>query len=280
MLPQAVLHKRNGNRPAPGPPALSPGDVLRMIHSDAGPSIRPSYDLLRFAQAVQREKDSALIEQVARGVDAARSSLADVVARTRESLQRGECADVRATLHAIEAQAEIALRIVSGLVAAARPRATERRRINVNQLTLEALAAIAPRLQPGIALSTRIASALPPIAGDEHLLAEALVAFVSFIERALVTARRTGTIRLEVWSRAGRVGGAPPVLIRVSDHGPGTADWAPPGPPAPVAALLDLEAAGPDLSRAVRIIADHGGTVSVEDRAPEGICFTLELPTE
>lgn len=70
------------------------------------------------------------------------------------------------------------------------------------------------------------------------------------------------------------------MLIRVSDDGAGTADCAPPGPPTAVAVLLDPEAADPDLSRAVGIIADHGGTVSVEHRAPEGICFTLELPAE
>jgi signal transduction histidine kinase len=238
--------------------------------------VTPSYDLLRFAQAVQREKDSALAAQVARDIDAARSSLADVVARMHAGLQRGESADVRVVLEAIEAQADIALRIVSRLADAARPREAERRRINVEQLTLEALAAVAPRLARGLALSASIAPALPPIAGDAQLLAEALVAILAFAQRALVGARRGGTIHVEVRSGAGLPDGAPCVAIRVSDAGPAPRDGTPPAPGPPPAA----EPADAGLNRALTIIAHHGGTVSIENPGIGGVCLTLELPAE
>jgi signal transduction histidine kinase len=275
MLPQAVLHKRNGNRHVPETPARSPGDVLRVVHSDGGGSIRPSYDLLRFAHAAQREKDSALLAQVAQDVDAMRTALAAVVAETQEALQRGEYPDVGGLLAAIAAQAEIALRIISRLAEAARPREGERRPISVHQLALDALARAVGRLHGGIAVSTRIAPDLPPIEGDDELLAEALVALVVHAEAELIAARRGGTISIDIaWQAAG--GSAPArVLIRVAGESAALAGGSPRVPEP--AGSAEADAGDLALGRARQIVLDHGGAMSAERRGGT-LSVTVELP--
>jgi signal transduction histidine kinase len=260
MAPRVVLHKLNGHRRAPDDPVTSPGEVVRMVRSDRIPPVMPASDRIAGARAVRREKRSALLDQVARGIESLRSSLSAVLARTQAAFDRGVLPDVQEALRAIEAQAEMAARLVEKLSAAVRLRSGARRLLDVNETIAEVLAELTPRLPPTVQVVTGLDPRLPRVLGDSRLLQQALADVISCTGQAMGEAPTPGTITVETSHSDRLLQGEAVVRVRI------TSAW----PAAPTTSTA------PGLARASMIVAEHGGGFSVED-LPAGAGITIEL---
>jgi signal transduction histidine kinase len=255
MRPESALHKRNGHRKVPRQAQASAGDLLRLIHSatdQRGPT-------------GGGDETSPLPEAVARAVE-----------RSRAAFDRGELADVRATLDVIQAQADLAARVVAQLVDVVRAsfarsyEPTTRQLVSLNDLVVEALG---ERARAGGGVSTALDPKLPSVAADprqiRHVLHTLLVALVQEREASggaspitVRTSRAAGVLQGEHIARvalAGAAGQTPPAGTLTVER------W-----PDPALAL--------ELSLASRVVNEHGGVLEATS-APGSLRFTLELPS-
>lgn len=262
MLPKIVLHKQNGHSHVPAKKNLLPGDIIRLVHSATASKTRPSHDLLKFASVVRTEKPAALLEQASWQVDAVHASIGEVLAQTQQAFDRGEMADVKASLEAIRAQAAIAARMMTRLVAATEAQG-ERRLVNLNEVIARTLDIVRPRLGPSVRLARQLEPDLPWVVGNERQLEQALVALLSYPVSGPAASAELGTITVETCRRDGVLRGEDIVRLRIVDDGPGL------GPDSET----DL-----DLLLARQIIAEHGGVLTVESPPDGGASFTVELP--
>lgn len=122
---------------------------------------------------------------------------------------------------------------------------------------------------------TRIAQrALPPVLGDQDLLARALSNLLKNAEEAL--AGRPDP-RIELDAELVRSGESDFILIRVEDNGPGIPEELKDRVFTP---YFTTKAEGTGLGLAIveRIVVEHGGQIDVSTRSPSGTRFTVRLP--
>lgn len=275
MLPRVVLHKRNGHRHPPGTKDLSLGEMIRMVHSVRQEAPKPTFELLKFANIVRSEKAGALLDQVSRQIDGLQLALTSVLAQTRTVFDRGELADVRAALEAFRAQADLAGRLMTKLVAAADTRTSERLLLDLNDVLTETLDLVGPRLGAGVRITSHLDPELPRIAGNPRQLQQV---FVTLITHAWRTAARPGTIAVETSHGQGVLRGEHVVRVRIANDGPGFREeilsqlaLATSVPaPAPDGPDLDLYLAG-------QIVTEHGGALAADNPLEGGGRFTIEL---
>jgi nitrogen-specific signal transduction histidine kinase len=260
MVPKVVLHKKNGHSHAPARAAMSPGELIRLVHSGRQQAV-PSSDLLRFAKVVRTERPAAFLEQVARQIDALQSPLAEVLARTQAAFDRGELADVRESLEALRQQADLAARMMTKLVASAEQRAAERVLVDLNDLSERVVGILRGRRGPGVTVATRWAEGLPPVAGNTRQLEQALLAVVSMVWTAAAARERPGVVTVETSHELGVMRGEGVVRLRVRAEG------------------IGLSGEGTDVDLARDIIVEHGGVLSFLGGAAGETGFTVELPT-
>ncbi len=279
MLPKVVLHKRNGHRhPAAGARTSSLGDMLRLVHSVREPAPKPSVEMVKFANVVRTEKATALLDQTAREIDSLQLALADVLAQTHEVFERGELGEVRATLEAFRAQADLAAHMMGKLVAAAESRAPERRLVNVNDLVAKTLDLMRPRLA-GLAVESHRDPRLSWVVGNARQLQQALTTLLGYASQAALVEGRPGTIVVETAREHAVLSGEEVLSIRISNDGLGLTPEALStirrGAAAP-AALPE----GPDLDLylACQIVSEHGGVLSADNLPEGGARFIVELP--
>jgi C4-dicarboxylate-specific signal transduction histidine kinase len=274
MLPKVRLHKRNGHRHGPDKTEPSPGEIIRLVHSDRPTSPVISSELLKFSRIVATEA----------ALGPGQSDALRAGPRTEATFDQGQLADVQATLDALEAQADVAARMTTPLVADARRRGSYRpslwhRLVNLNEITHEALTIARPRLGP-LSLECRLDAGLPWIVGDGRQLQEAVVALVRYMARLIADTDPPATITVTTTRQDSVLHGesVAQLCIRaeraaIPDHVLRTVFHAPSGPRA-AGKVTEM-----DLYVASRIVGDHGGAISPAIRPDGGPSFMLEFPT-
>ena len=284
MFPKAVLHKRNGHRHPPAKASLSPGEILRLVHSDREPSSRPSHDLLKFAQIVGTERSIDLAAATLHQVDGVHSPLPDALARTQADLAKGDLADVRLALDALVAHAELAARMVSELAASARLRGSrralgaERALVNVNGVVAEALRALPPQAAE-VRIEPRLDATLPWIVGNARQLQHVLLTLLAYATQAVTATGRGGTIAVETAHAAGALHGERIVRLLVTHDGHAVPGEVLPRLFQPFSSVAAADRAPDiDLGFAGRLIAEHGGAVWAENLPAGGVRIMAEFP--
>ncbi|HKV06113.1 MAG TPA: ATP-binding protein [Candidatus Acidoferrales bacterium] len=142
---------------------------------------------------------------------------------------------------------------------------------SVNSIVESALGLFQGRLD-GISVSTELASSLPPVKADPELMRQVVA---NLIDNAAEAMEGSAIRRLHVATRAEGDGDA--VEIEVADSGHGI-------PPADKERLFlphfSTKGRGTGLGLAIanRIIAEHNGTIRVEDNFPAGARFVIRFP--
>jgi two-component system nitrogen regulation sensor histidine kinase NtrY len=142
---------------------------------------------------------------------------------------------------------------------------------SANTVVHEAVEVFANRLD-GITLKTSLADNLPPVRADGGLLRSVVVNLIDNAAEALETA----PVREIVVSTCAR-GDAEMVEICVQDTGHGISPEDKDRLFLPHFSTKD-RGTGLGLAIAARIVAEHGGTIYVEDNFPVGSRFLVELP--
>lgn len=142
---------------------------------------------------------------------------------------------------------------------------------DANNIVREAVEVFAGRLD-GVALKTSLAEALPVIRADGSLLRSVVVNLIDNAAEAL----ETSTLREIVVSTCAH-GDAETVEICVQDTGHGIS---PQDKDKLFLPHFSTKGRGTGLGLAIaaRIVAEHGGTIHVEDNFPVGSRFLVELP--
>jgi signal transduction histidine kinase len=278
MLPNTVLHKRNGHRHLPERPMLSPGDLVSLVHSAPTPVSDLDPGLLKFAAIIQSE--CAAPDAVAGDRSALPPGVARAVARGREALARGEMPDVRAALDALGAQADIAAALVARLAetvqaSGSRPhRPAQRALISMNALLVDTLGRFSGRAPDMATTALCLDPRLPYIAGDRRQLQEVVLVCIRAVARVHQARGRPGLIRVETSRYDGVLRGESVVRVVMTD------DWRQAdAKPVPLPAEpLPASPAQLDLCRAARTVKEHGGVLSVARVPGGGTRFTLEFP--
>jgi two-component system, NtrC family, nitrogen regulation sensor histidine kinase NtrY len=144
---------------------------------------------------------------------------------------------------------------------------------DLNSIVESAIGLFHGRLE-GITLQTELAPSLPPVKADPELMRRVLA---NLIDNAAEAMEGAPTRRLLVATRADGDGDA--VEIEVCDSGHGIS-------PADKEKLFlphfstKKRGTGLGLAIASRIIAEHNGTIRVEDNLPNGARFVLRFPAE
>ena len=137
---------------------------------------------------------------------------------------------------------------------------------------LEGVVVLYRDAHPSLSIKASFAADLPPLDVDPDQIKRAVL---NLVDNAVDAVGSTGEITLEtVWLL-----GPNRVRIVVTDDGPGiTAEdkdklFVP---------YFSTKATGMGLGLSIvhQIVADHGGTISVEDNSPRGSRFVIELPAE
>ncbi len=143
--------------------------------------------------------------------------------------------------------------------------------VDLNAVVRTALDVFTGRLS-GIAVHTDLDPALPVVRADAELLRHVLV---NLIDNAAAALEHAPAKRIAITTRA--AADAEAVEIVVADTGPGI--------PAEEKDRLFLphfskkeHGTGLGLAIASRVVADHGGTITVEDNQPCGARFIIRLP--
>jgi len=142
---------------------------------------------------------------------------------------------------------------------------------SANTIVQEAMEVFSGRLD-GITLRTSLAENLPPVRADAGLLRSVVVNLIDNAAEALEHSSYR-EIAVSTWSRSD----AETVSISVADTGHGISPEDKDKLFLPHFSTKD-RGTGLGLAIAARIVAEHGGTIHVEDNFPVGARFVVELP--
>ncbi len=135
------------------------------------------------------------------------------------------------------------------------------------------LAACAPlQRKTGVSIETRLEPGLPPLRMDARRITQVLQ---NLLENAVQHAREAGSVRLE--ARLAHKDGAAWVECCVEDDGPG---FRPDDLPHVFEPFFTRRHGGTGLGLSIvhRIVSDHGGSISADNRPEGGARLTLSLP--
>ncbi len=143
---------------------------------------------------------------------------------------------------------------------------------NLNSIVESALGLFQGRLE-GISVSTELASSLPPVKADAELMRQVVA---NLIDNAAEAMEATPIRRLRVATHAEADGDAVELEISDSGHGISAADKDKLFLP-----HFSTKGRGTGLGLAIasRIVAEHNGTIRVEDNVPTGARFVIRFPT-
>jgi len=142
---------------------------------------------------------------------------------------------------------------------------------DVNTIVASALDLFHGRLE-GVTVRTELAAALPPVKADRELLRRVLA---NLIDNAAEAMEGSGIRRMRVATRVDGDGDA--VEIEISDSGQGIS---PEDKERLFLPHFSTKERGTGLGLAIasRIIAEHNGTIRVEDNLPTGTRFVIRFP--
>ena len=284
MLDKTVLHKRNGHRNLPDSRPLSPGQLIGLVHSDRGTTAGTTADLLRFAAIVRSEQIGGPAGWVPEGTGPMALSLARVLDRTRAMLERGQLPELRQGLAMLAAQAEVIARMVetlTSLTAESGSRASgqgARRPVDLNALLTRTLGLLTARPDPQAHVAARLDPRLPRIAGDAIELQQALLALLSVAQRVAGAGGHRRSVRVETSHGAGALAGERVVSVLIEVPATDT-EAAATGLAEPSRNEDDPDTwMGPAVRLVARILAEHGGALSMLPARGVDACFRVELP--
>lgn len=264
MLQKILLHKKNGHRTTPHA-ELSPGEVIRLVHSDTESVPRSTADLLRFVQIVASEKTA----------DGDPEALANALATTQDAFERGELADVRAALERLHAQADLATEMIGQLVSSVQRRAADgkrdglRRVVDLIDVVADTLALLGSESW-SVPVVPQHASPPSRLVGNAPELQEVLGSLITYTMQVLTATGMGGAITVETSSAESVIDGER--LVRVRIRGERAADR-------PLAGhRAEREVNQIDLYLASKIVTDHGGSIAAESLPCGGASFVLEFP--
>lgn len=263
MLQKILLHKRNGHRTAHAA-ELSPGEVIRLVHSDIESTSRSTADLLRFVQIVASEK----------AADGDPEALAQALAATHDAFERGELADVRAALDRLHAQADRATEMIGQLVTSVQRRARDgkrdglRRVVEVADVVADTFALLGSESW-SVPVTHRSGDAPTRLVGNAPELQEALGTLITYTMQIVTAMGTAGAIAVESSSEESVIRGQR--LVRICIRGE-RADQPLRGH------RVVREVNQIDLYLASKIVTDHGGSIAAESLACGGARFVLEFP--
>ncbi|MFQ5723091.1 MAG: ATP-binding protein [Terriglobia bacterium] len=141
-------------------------------------------------------------------------------------------------------------------------------------LVVESTLALYRDSMNGIRLASALAADLPPIPADPDLLRRLLMNLIENASEALAEAPRK-----EIRVQTRYLPEQQSVELSVSDTGPGISAEQKERLFLP---FFSSKPGGMGLGLAIvsRIVAEHHGTISVEDNPPSGACFRVRLPTQ
>ena len=175
---------------------------------------------------------------------------------------------------AIERECDRASRIIRELLAFARQRPPERRRVDVNEVVRDALQLHGPDLAlKRVRAVAELESTLPKISADPYQLQQVLLNLFTNAAHAMSASGRDGVLTVRT-AESGKG-----VRIVVEDNGPGI-------PPEHLRQVFDPffttkpvgEGTGLGLSLCIGIIEAHDGRMTVENVSTSGARFTIQLP--
>jgi len=263
MLQKILLHKRNGHRTAHAA-ELSPGEVIRLVHSDTESTSRSTAELLRFVQIVASEK----------AADGDPEALAQALASTQAAFERGELADVRAALDRLHTQADMATEMIGQLVTSVQRRASDgkrdglRRVVEVANVVADTLALLGSESW-SVPVTHRPGDAPTRMVGNAPELQEALGTLITYTMQVVTATGTAGAIAVE--SSSGESVSSGRRLVRICIRGE-RADQPLLGH------RVEREVNQVDLYLASKIVTDHGGSIAAESLPCGGACFVLEFP--
>ena len=142
---------------------------------------------------------------------------------------------------------------------------------NVNSIVESALELFRGRLD-GVSVSTELAASLPPVRADAELIRQVVA---NLIDNAAEAMEGSSMRRLQITTRVEGDGDA--VEIEISDSGHGISPADKEKLFLPHFSTKD-RGTGLGLAIASRIIAEHNGTIRVEDNFPVGTRFVIRFP--
>lgn len=198
--------------------------------------------------------------------------LANISARAQSLLRDERDPERRRTLEAINQQALRAHEMISDLMLFARPPKLERKPVNLREVIEQAARGLAPEFERrGIALRLHVDERLPDCFVDQ---AQLQVAVHALLDNALNAIGRDGAI--DVTLNRTEAGAAE---IIIADTGPGIAAEVRPHIFDPFYSGREAgRGLGFGLSKAWRIVTQHGGAIEAESPPTGGARFTITLP--
>ncbi|HWP35864.1 MAG TPA: GAF domain-containing protein, partial [Thermodesulfobacteriota bacterium] len=228
----------------------------------------------REMQLAQTEKLAALGEMLAGVAHELNNPLTGVLGLAQLLEEREEEDSLRQDLERLAREAQRAARLVQRLLTFVHPSPPEHQPTDLNRVVQAALDLLEPACRAdGIVLETQLDPALPTTWADPHQLQQVIVNLATNARQAMVSAGRTGRIRLTTRRVDGQL------ELAVSDQGPGI-------PPAVLPRIFDPffttkgpgEGTGLGLSLCHSIVTAHGGRIWAESPPGHGATLYVRLP--
>lgn len=230
----------------------------------------------RTQQLLQAEKLATLGELIAGIAHELNNPLAAMVGHAQMLRLGQQDPKVAARADRIVDAAQRATRIVRNFLSAARRHHPERSAVAVNDIVGKTLELLAYQLRVNnIDVANALAPDLPQIAGDPHQLQQMVLNLVNNAIQAMTAAHGQGRLHVTTALSADRS----TIRIAVADDGPGIR-------PEHLSRVMEPffttkpqgEGTGLGLAIVQGIVAEHGGTISVESEPGRGATFTVTLP--
>jgi PAS domain S-box-containing protein len=225
-------------------------------------------------QLAQREKFTAMGQMMAGAAHELNNPLTAILGVS--DLLRERTADdvVRRQVELIWQQARRAAGIVQNLLAFARPPATSRSKLQLEQILRQALESQQDSLRKkNIAVEFRATENLPPVDGDSRLLAQVFSNLITNAEQAISAVHNQGTLKISLSRAGGRA------CVVIADSGPGI-------PPEILGKIFDPffttkrpgGGTGLGLTISLAVIKEHGGRLEVQSSPNSGTTVQVLLP--
>jgi signal transduction histidine kinase len=204
--------------------------------------------------------------------------IANIAARAQVLLKQEQAKDRRRALEVIHQQALRAYQMIADLMLFAKPPALKTERIRVSELVSDVVqhaSRDAAARSPDLAVRCRAARSLGWLDADRLQLELALNAIC---QNAIEAMGDHGTLAVLAAGCRGE-GGSPELRLRVRDSGPGIPNEILPHIFDPFFSGREAgRGLGFGLSRAWRIVSEHGGRILAKSRPARGATFTICLP--
>lgn len=229
-------------------------------------------DIRRLEEAVAFKARLAQLGETAAGIAHELRNPMAVVAGYLDILRKRAGGDetIGPVVGKMETEVKVMDRIITDLLAFARPEPLAPAPVPLDSLLDESMAVVSSRIDTSaVELSRRISSETPPLWGDPDRLRQV---FVNLLQNAVEAMEKKGRILVRA-ERTGRK----EVRITVSDSGPGI--------PADIRDKVFLPfvtrkdgGTGMGLALAQKIVLSHGGQLALGNGDGEGATFVIVLP--